>query len=177
MGLMNWFRRTEKPESHVDGNKPPVTELGPESITKVLSLLGPDVGFEYDLKSAAVAGVFRSIDMAPEKFVQNFAFVETVHRVVREQCPRLQQFQEAARRQGKGWLYVSDARTPEGPNGRVPPEDIVGGFEVTDGRVLDAAYMPNPNYRVFTQNGLTRLPEPLQSMLKAELKRLIAAGG
>src|SRR5215471_14730430 len=60
--------------------------------------------------------------------------------------------------------------TPEGPMGRVPPEDIVGAFAVKGGQLC--AYQPNDKHLVFSKNGLVQLPPSLAEIHVRELKRL-----
>ena len=171
MGLRSWFKKSEKSEAGGLAEELG-RRTGGQPLMRALSLLPPDVAFKHGLASPAVAGVFRSDDLSPENFVPNRPFVEVLHRIIREQAPRLQGFEQAAREQGQGSLSIIDLRTPEGPNGRVPPEDIVGAFAVAEGKASADTYVPNPNYHVFTKDGLTKLPEPLQRILVAELTRL-----
>jgi hypothetical protein len=76
----------------------------------------------------------------------------------------------SARQQGRGSVAIIDLRTPEGVAGNVPPEDIVGAFAVASGRLGE--YHTNPNYRAFTEHGLTRLPPNLHALHIRELMRL-----
>ena len=172
MGIKNWFHKRGMSQNAGQSEEIP-PPAGGEPVVRVLSLPGPDVAFKSGLAGPAIAGVFRSDDFTPENFVTNRAFIEVLHRVIREQGPQVGGFEQAARQQGNGSLTIIDLRTPEGPNGNVPPEDIVGAFGVTDGKASAASYSANPNYRVFTKDGLTKLPQPLHGILIAELTRLI----
>ena len=175
MGLSNWFRR--RGNSQKAGESEEIARLpGGEPVVRVLSLLGPDVAFKNGLAGPAIAGVFQSEEFTPENFVPNRAFIDVLHQVIREKGPTLGGFAQAAQKQGNGSLAIIDLRTAEGPNGNVPPDDIVGAFAVADGRASSDTYSPNPNYRVFTKDGLTRLPEPLHGILVAELTRLTKDG-
>jgi len=163
MRLPDWFRKSKK--SQDGGLTQELTpQAGREPLMRALSLLAPDIAFKHGLAGPAVAGVFRSDDLSPENFVPNRTFVEILHRVIREHAPLLQGFEQAVRTQRQGSLSIIDLRTPEGPNGNVPPDDIVGAFAVAGGKASAATYVPNPNYRVFTNNGLTRLPGPLHGI-------------
>ena len=178
MPIWDRFRKPKGPPAKADAANSSRPVL-PEGAVRAMSLLGPDVAFRHGLAGPAVAGVFRggtTDDLSPENFVPNAAFVEVVHRVIRQHAPTLPGFHESAREMGSGSIPIIDYRTPEGPNGRVPPEDIVGAFAVSGGRASADTYRPNPNYRVYTRNGLPRLPKPLNGLLLAELTRLTVEG-
>jgi hypothetical protein len=81
----------------------------------------------------AVQGIFTDPDSTAAGFRVNRVFVEFMHTVIRTVGPSDPSLLEAAAQQGSGWLYIIGLRTPEGPQGRVPVEDIVDGFEGRDG--------------------------------------------
>jgi hypothetical protein len=66
-------------------------------------------------------------------------------------------------------VYTIDLRTIEGPQGRVPPDDIIGAFEVRLGQIVAGSYWSNENYRAFTSNGLVQLPPSLRKAFLREL--------
>jgi hypothetical protein len=72
-------------------------------------------------------------------FARNRVFVDFLHAVIARRGPQLPGLIAAARRQGNGRVYVIDQRTRT-PQGAVPPEDIVGVFEVKDGQVVPGSY-------------------------------------
>ena len=94
-----------------------------------------------------------------------------MHRVIEAAGPRDPEFRAAARVQGEGWICVIDLRTPEGPQGQVPTRDIIGGFEVRSGDLVDGSYWQNEAHEVFTEDGLVRLPPYLHEAFVAELGR------
>jgi hypothetical protein len=59
-----------------------------------------------------------------------------------------------AARLGNGWVYIIDQRTPT-PGGQVPPEDIIGAFEVKDGDILPGSYRASPNHMILSPNGFS----------------------
>ncbi len=69
-------------------------------------------------------------------------------------------------------MYIVDLRTPEGPEGRVPPEGIIGAFEMKNGEIVRDSYSGNDNHLVFSAHGLVQLPPFLHEALIRELKRL-----
>ena len=150
--------------------KPPPSTLGlrcdldssPKQTAKVLSFLTPDECKNGGgLPGVAVQGIFTDRDSTAAGFRVNRVFVEFMHTVIRTVGPNDPSLLEAAAQQGSGWLYIIDLRTPEGPQGRVPVEDIVDGFEGRDGTLLAESYHPNEKHRVLTQNG----PRPAASVV------------
>jgi hypothetical protein len=106
--------------------------------------------------------------IAPDTFSQNAAFVARMQDVVRRVSPTLTGFREAAQAQGQGWVYVIDQRTAT-PGGQVPSTDVVGGFEVQDGHVVEGSYTPNPKHRLLTERGFFRLDPALAAALLESL--------
>ena len=139
---------------------------------EVLSLLPPELVERLGgIPSAAVCGVLDR--QAPEShFRANPKFVELLHSVIRKAGPGDAELQAAAALQKNGWVYVIDLRTPDGPQGRVLPEDIIGGFEVKEGVIDPQSYYQNQKHLVFSSRGLMLLPPTLQKALLEELSRL-----
>ena len=68
----------------------------------------------------------------------------------------------------RGWLSST---------GHVPPEDIVGYFQVQDGQLVLGSYTPNPRHLVFSDSGLVRLPGALhEALLEALLWKGVLSG-
>ncbi len=52
-----------------------------------------------------------------------------------------------ARTKPGGWVYAIDpAYAPNGPDGAVPPEGIIGGWKVGDDGTPTGEYQANPRY-------------------------------
>ena len=100
----------------------------------------------------------------------NDAFISFMHEVIRSAGPAVPELMATAAAQRDGWLYVIDLRTPDGPQGRVPPEDIIGAFEVRSGQISADSYQPFSDYRVYTQNGPPVLPSELRKALVEQLR-------
>lgn len=138
----------------------------------VLSILSPaEIAALGCLPPEAVVGVFRDEAFSLDAFHANPRFLRYLHGVIRAVGPSDPQLTEAAALQVKGWIYVIDLRTPEGPTGNVPPEDIIGAFEVAHGKLIGASYWSNEEYRAHTSAGTTRLPLGL----RREFFRLLKA--
>src|SRR5262245_29225802 len=109
-------------------DKPPKPD---EPTQRVLSLLTPEeVQSLGGLPGEAILGVYAGSTDSLETFRPNRTFIDFLHRVIADHGSCSAELAEGARQQRNGWLYVIDPRTPEGPNGNVGPEDIVGAFEV-----------------------------------------------
>jgi hypothetical protein len=161
------FRR--KAESEPTG-----FSLGDRS-ERVISFVSPaEVKSLGGLPAEAVVGRFEGDDdnVSVESFQQNGLFVEFLHRVIRTAGPVDRELRAAAAQQGDGWVYIIDLRTPDGPQGRVPPEDIIGAFEVQLGQIKAEAYQPFPAHRVYTRNGLVVLPPSLRREFVRRLPRV-----
>ena len=100
-------------------------------------------------------------------FARNPAFVEFMHDVIQRHGPSLPDLQAAARSQLEGHVFIIDGRTPS-PEGPVPPEDIVGGFQVHKGLLDVSTYSANPNHRLLSDRGFAQLDSGLVELLQAE---------
>ncbi len=145
---------------------------------QVLSLLSPDdVRAIGGLRDEAIAGVIERDPKAkgkilPQQFHPNPPFVQFMHTVIKIFGPHDPALQTAAAQQQESWIYIIDIRTPDGTPGRVPPEDIVGAFEVKTGHIIKESYSANQKHIIFSDNGLVQLLPFLQETLIRELKRL-----
>ena len=70
-----------------------------------------------------------------------------------------------------GWVYVIDQRTRT-PQGRIPPEDIIGAFAVQRGQVVPASYQRCPQHLILSADGFFQLGAELQACLLDELASL-----
>ena len=150
---------------------PPAAPLpaGPPG-RRALSFLVPEqVAGLGQLPDAAILGFLEEEAGGTERFVPNPAFTALLHDTLRRVLPGEADWQQGAAQQGEGWLYVIDLRTPDGPQGKVPFHDIIGGFEVRDGRMLPDGYWANETYLAFTVDGSIRLPPGLMAALAQAL--------
>jgi hypothetical protein len=141
----------------------------PDGFQDVVSLLRPDVTFSSGLHPSAIVGKFEKLVEGGEGFTEanfrpNTLFVELLHSVIATHTSDLPEFQAEAARQQTGWVYVIDARTST-PAGNVPAHDVIGGFEVRDGRVVAESYKRNVNHRLFSSDGLFRLDPRIHARL------------
>ena len=108
--------------------------------------------------------------MTVANFRPNKPFVELLHGVIAMHAPNLPGLKAEARRQGAGWVYLIDARTPT-PDGEVPPHDIIGAFEVQDSAIVPGSYQPNANHQILSSQGLFQLEPTLQEQLMERITK------
>jgi len=144
---------------------------------RVLSIIPPDhVARLRGLPPEGIAGVLVGPEVSRDGFQANRQFIDLMHLVIGAAGPDAPELRAAAQRQGHGWVYVIDLRTPEGPQGQVPTRDIIGGFEVQFGELVVGSYWQNESHEVFTEDGLVCLPTYLHEALLAELARRAESG-
>ena len=140
--------------------------------SNVLSLLTPEeVEKIGGLPVKAICGEFEGDELLPEFFRVNPAFVDFMHSVIGTKGSGVLSLTEAAKNQKEGYLYVIDFRTPKGILGNVPSEDIIGAFKVENGKVIENSYQRNESHKIYTKNGLVKLPPGLYELLIEELKK------
>ena len=123
------------------------------------------------IPGAAVAGIFADGLMTLEAFHTNRVFVDFLHDVIAKAGPSDRGLIAAGRQSGDGWISVIDLRTPGGTQGRVPPEDILGTFEVRSGEIVPGSCRRAGTHRLFTKHGLVQLPPALRDAFVNELRR------
>lgn len=141
--------------------------------TDYATVLPPEVFSKAGAAGDAIVGTLARGEgadgsLSSEGFVPNEGFSRFLHRMVAEHAPASEGLQAEAARVGSGKVYIVDRRTPT-PEGPVPPEDIIGGFEVTSGRVVPGSYTPNPSHRLLTDRGFFHLEDELHRKMVAEL--------
>jgi hypothetical protein len=145
----------------------------PDGKVAYVTLASPEDAGRRGLVSQEIIGQLldaqRADDLfAPDNFARNRVFVDFLHEVIRKHGLSVPNLIAAARKQADGWVYIIDGRTPT-PEGPVPPEDILGGFEVSQGEVVPDSYRANPNHRLLSQHGFFQLDPVLQARLLDEL--------
>lgn len=112
--------------------------------------------------------------ISPAVFARNRVFVDFLHAVIARRGPEAPGLVAEAARQVNGWVYIIDQRTRT-PQGAVPPEDIIGAFEVKDGRLVSDSYRPCQKHMILSPDGFFRLDAQLQTFLLEELAALRGA--
>jgi hypothetical protein len=149
----------------------------PEGPKDYVTCLSHEHIFQHGLVAEAIIGVLlRPLEsgevITPGTFARNRVFVEFMHSVIARRGPELPGLTAEAKRQGEGLVCVVDQRTPT-PQGAVPPEDIVGVFEIKNGQVVPGSYQASPKHMILSANGFFRLGSELQPCLLEELAALI----
>ena len=138
----------------------------------VVSLLEPEWVSQHGLHPDAVIAVLPagavSDTITPADVRENGPLLRLLSRVIFENASQYGLLQREAEVQGNGYVYLLDGRTPT-PGGRVPPEDIIGAFEVREGALVTGSYQHNPRHRLFTTAGWFRLPSEIENALQARL--------
>src|SRR5262245_11192596 len=116
----------------------------PEGPKDYITCLNHEHVFQHGLPAEAIVGVLlRPLEageaITPGVFARNRTFVEFLHSVIARRGPTLPGLIAEAKRQGEGWVYVIDQRTPT-PHDAVPPEDIIGAFKIENGQVVPGSY-------------------------------------
>ena len=142
--------------------------------TDYATVLPPEVFSKAAATGEAIVGTLPRGDsdddgsISFEGFIPNEGFSRFLHLVVAEHAPTSAGFQAEAERIGNGWVNLVDRRTPT-PEGPVPPEDIIGGFQVTGGRAVPGSYVASKNHRLLTERGFFHLDDGLHRKLVDEL--------
>ena len=139
------------------------------------TVFAPETVFATGLPTEAIVGILLEPAVegrapSPEAFAENPAFRTLLDEVIGRHAPDDPAIEEEARWLGSGYVYVIDGRTPD-PGGRVPPEDVVGAFQVREGVVVREPYLPNPRHRLLGENGFFRLSDTLHQRLLEEIVR------
>lgn len=141
-----------------------------------VTLAAPNGAFKRGLVSQEIIGqLFNPLKTGempvPDNFARNPAFVSFLHASIKSHGPSVPGLIDAARKQGDGLVVITDGRTRT-PQGDIPPEDILGGFQVISGAINPDAYYPNPNHRLLTDDGFFRLEVPLLEKLLEDISKV-----
>ena len=145
----------------------------PDGAKDYVTCLSLEQAVAKGLPAEAIIGVLlRPLEsgeaVTPAVFARNRVFVDFLHALIARRGPELPGLVAAAARQGDGWVYVIDQRTRT-PQGAIPPEDILGGFEVKGGQVVAGSYRANPKHMILSPDGFFKLDAELQAYLLEEL--------
>ena len=137
----------------------------PPTALRALSFVPPEIVKQIGgLPKEAIYGFMQGEGISAEQFRPNPLFNTFLHDVIRNHVSNDPAAHAAALQQGSGSLSIIDLRTPEGPDGFVPYEDIIGIFEVKDGVFGPQSYQPNDKYLAFSaRGGFISLPADLQA--------------
>ena len=151
----------------------------PRQEAKVMTFISPEevqaLGW---MPIEAITGFLVGDPPTTENFRSNPRFIEFMHQVIRTSAPFDPDLLAAAREQRNGWVYIIiDLRAPEGPQGQVPAEDIIGAFQVRNGEIIPDSYEANDRHHVFSTRGLVSLPPSLRAAFFARLPKVPPSKG
>lgn len=137
-----------------------------ENVVYYYTLLPEEVIIDCGLPASLIVGVIENPEGIGEPLEEvvsrslkvNYEFKKTLHGFCAEVLCKMPQLESQAIAQANGWVYVVDQRTAD-PDGEVPAQDIVGAFEVNDGKIF--RYQPNPRYEINSVNGFVNFGSPI----------------
>jgi hypothetical protein len=151
-----------------------------DGLQDFVTLVTPEIFCSRGLVSESIVGVLSRLleddePITADLFSRNQAFVDFMHEVIARHAPKDPAFQAEARRQSNGWVYVIDQRTPD-PAGTVPPEDIIGSFQIVNGKVTSESYQCNFTHVLFSSKGFFDLGANLNGALLDEVLACYSVG-
>lgn len=137
----------------------------------IVSLVSSETNFTKGIPLEATLGTVPAgtEHILPDNFSPNPIFVQFLHYVIARHAPMSTVLREEAQRQRNGFVYLIDFRADDSRQA-VPPEDILGAFEIEEG--TPTSYRSNPNHRLLTERGLFVLDSWLESKLLEEISAL-----
>jgi len=140
-----------------------------DKVSYAVSLVPSDI---RDIPSEGIIGRAKTAKnpILPGEFTPNPEFLKFLHNCVERFGPLSPNLKKEAARQVNGLIYVIDARNRT-PIGDVPPEDIIGAFEVRGSQVHPETYRANPNYRLLTLKGFFILDKFIEEKLLEALNK------
>lgn len=150
-----WYRQTEA-----------------DSSQKIyLSLLNSEEIKAYSLSPKAIFGIVKDINkpITYDNVIINEKFLWVFHKVIKDRFGNRPDVQAEGDKQKNGQVYIIDNRCKNRQN--IPTQDIIGWFPVRDQIILTEDYRPNPQYQIFTADGIFSLPEHICADLMKELKK------
>lgn len=108
------------------------------------------------LKESTIAGIIKNPHekLEPNNFIENGAFKETIKSFFDYIASKDNELIDSAKNSNDEWIYIIDQRNKD-PLGNVPPDDIIGVFQVVDRKLSE--FKVNPNYRLMTVDGILNL--------------------
>lgn len=143
------------------------------NVQNLVSFLSTQETSKYGLPSEAVVGSIppTAEEVTLNNFQVNPVFLDFLHTTITKYAPALSSFQAEARQRQDGWVYVIDRRTST-PQGQVPPEDILGAFQIHKGKLIPGSYKRNTNYQLLSKNGFFHLDSEIYQKMLDEIQKL-----
>lgn len=137
----------------------------------LVTFLSPEDIERAGLPAAAIVGVLEREDdgVVYGNFSRNRAFLELMHAVIRSAVPEIEEFREAAKRVGSGWIHVHDARAFE-QDPEAARTDVVGSFPVMNGTLQPSGYVEHEEHVLVSPFGMMVLHPELQDRILAAMR-------
>jgi len=135
--------------------------------TLLLSIINPEIDKKAKLTAKAIVGfVLNNNQPISENNVRiNPAFLDHFHKTIIFFAQFNDEIIHLIEQQQNGFIYVRDQRNKEDEKS----EDIIGSFEIKNGELVHASYVPNPHYKFITATGGFELQEELEALLYSTL--------
>lgn len=148
---------------HHDGN-----------VHRALSVLDPTTVGDKGIPTESVLGEITSSlpSMTPDQFDTNENFLQFLHQLITDRVPNIQEYRQQARMIGTGILPIIDGRAGKF-TGEASDEDLIGHFSLRTGNILPNSYIPNPAYKVLTDNGPIQLHAGLEALFLERIRQLL----
>jgi hypothetical protein len=137
-------------------------QLPGQQLVAVVTWIPKEFVLRVGLPRGSICGVLRddAKPIEPDNFLPNRDFIEILHYLNANHLePDLVSYAASTIEKS---IAVIDQRSPD-VNAAVPPEDIIGVYEVAKKEVVK--YQGNPNYRLITARGIFKLTPWLRKCL------------
>jgi hypothetical protein len=128
---------------------------------------------DRSIEPVEIVGQFRvtgeDVDRSVESFARGKEFTDFLHESIARNGPSLPGLVAAAEKEREGYVYIIDGRTPT-PQGRVPNEDIIGAFQIREGKVSFDTYQRFEPHRLYTERGFFQLDQLLAQLVLEDLE-------
>ena len=139
-----------------------------------ISLFLPDDFDDQKIPPEGIIGSLKNFDpsikppFTPDNFIVNLGFIKFLHEVIRRRGPEDPELIASAQERGEGVGIMADRRCLKA--GSLDREDVIGAFEIKDGKIIPESYQENEYYEVNSENGFMILGEWLEGVLLEELE-------
>jgi len=141
------------------------------TVRHALSFLPRQEVFGKSLPNKAIIGYVRNLQepLIPKNIYLNPIFLNLFHHVIKETSASLDACRKEAERQKEGYVYIIDPRDKNYPNTK--QADIIGTFQVSNGKLIFDSYRPNPEYQIVSIDGFSKLPDIFFANLLSEIRK------
>ena len=139
-----------------------------------LSLFLPDDFDGQEIPQEAIIGRLKTFDpsvkppFTSDNFVVNLAFIKFLHEVIKHRGSEDPELIAVAQEQGEGMGIMADRRCIKA--GNLEREDVIGAFEIKNGKIIPESYEENESYEVNSEKGFMILGSWLEGVLLEEIE-------